>query len=95
MLRKAKKKRENIFAKIEFVKAFFYVLPYPETVLHGLFPGTWRPTLFTRKQKVREKSRECHNHKPQPFPDPKRKRLTLTYIIVKSKTFVSETLQNI
>ena len=24
--------------------------------------------------KVREKSRECHNHKPQPFPDPKRKR---------------------
>ena len=26
------------------------------------------------KQKVREKSRECHNHKPQPFPDPKRKR---------------------
>ena len=25
-------------------------------------------------QKVREKSRECHNHKPQPFPDPKRKR---------------------
>ena len=26
------------------------------------------------KNKVREKSRECHNHKPQPFPDPKRKR---------------------
>ena len=26
------------------------------------------------KEKVREKSRECHNHKPQPFPDPKRKR---------------------
>ena len=26
------------------------------------------------QQKVREKSRECHNHKPQPFPDPKRKR---------------------
>ena len=25
-------------------------------------------------EKVREKSRECHNHKPQPFPDPKRKR---------------------
>ena len=25
-------------------------------------------------QKVREKSRECHNHKPQPFPDHKRKR---------------------
>ena len=24
-------------------------------------------------EKVREKSRECHNHKPQPFPDPKRK----------------------
>ena len=28
----------------------------------------------TRKQKVREKSRECYNHKTQPFPDPKRKR---------------------
>ena len=27
-----------------------------------------------QSQKVREKSRECHNHKPQPFPDPKRKR---------------------
>ena len=26
------------------------------------------------KNKVREKSRECHNHKPQPFQDPKRKR---------------------
>ena len=26
------------------------------------------------KNKVREKSRECHNHKPQPFLDPKRKR---------------------
>ena len=25
-------------------------------------------------EKVREKSRECHNHKPQPFPDTKRKR---------------------
>ena len=25
-------------------------------------------------EKVREKSRECHNYKPQPFPDPKRKR---------------------
>ena len=25
-------------------------------------------------EKVREKSRECHNHKPQPFPDPRRKR---------------------
>ena len=25
-------------------------------------------------EKVREKSRDCHNHKPQPFPDPKRKR---------------------
>ena len=25
-------------------------------------------------EKVREKSRECHNHKPQPFPDPKRQR---------------------
>ena len=25
------------------------------------------------KNKVREKSRECHNHKPQPFPDTKRK----------------------
>ena len=25
-------------------------------------------------QKVRKKSRECHNHKPQPFLDPKRKR---------------------
>ena len=24
--------------------------------------------------KVREKSRECHNHKPQPFQDTKRKR---------------------
>ena len=30
--------------------------------------------LLTKKKKVREKSRECHNHKPQPFPDPKRKR---------------------
>ena len=30
--------------------------------------------LGSRKQKAREKSRECHNHKPQPFPDPKRKR---------------------
>ena len=28
----------------------------------------------TRKKKVREKSRVCHNHKPQPFPDTKRKR---------------------
>ena len=26
------------------------------------------------KNKVREKSRECHNRKPQPFPDTKRKR---------------------
>ena len=26
------------------------------------------------KNKVREKSRECHNHKPQPFSDTKRKR---------------------
>ena len=24
---------------------------------------------FSYKQKVREKSRECHNYKPQPFPD--------------------------
>ena len=30
--------------------------------------------LQTPKNKVREKSRECHNHKPQPFPDTKRKR---------------------
>ena len=30
--------------------------------------------LRKEKQKVREKSRECHNHKPQSFPDPKRKR---------------------
>ena len=29
---------------------------------------------LTYTEKVREKSRECHNHKPQPFPDPKRKR---------------------
>ena len=26
------------------------------------------------KNKLREKSRECHNYKPQPFPDTKRKR---------------------
>ena len=26
------------------------------------------------KEKVREKSRECHNHKLQPFPDTKRKK---------------------
>ena len=26
------------------------------------------------EEKIREKSRECHNHKPQPFPDTKRKR---------------------
>ena len=31
-------------------------------------------TFRIKKQKVREKSRECHNHKPQPFPDTKRKR---------------------
>ena len=30
--------------------------------------------LLFVKNKVREKSRECHNHKPQPFPDTKRKR---------------------
>ena len=29
-------------------------------------------------EKVREKSRECHNHKPQLFPDPKRKRKPTT-----------------
>ena len=35
-----------------------------------------RPKLasYCMPEKVREKSRECHNHKPQPFPDPKRKR---------------------
>ena len=27
-----------------------------------------------RKNKLIEKSRECHNHKPQPTPDTKRKR---------------------
>ena len=26
------------------------------------------------QEKVREKSRKCHDHKPQPFPDTKRKR---------------------
>ena len=30
--------------------------------------------FFFFSEKVREKSRECHNHKPKPFPDPKRKR---------------------
>ena len=30
--------------------------------------------LYFFANRVREKSRECHNHKTQPFPDPKRKR---------------------
>ena len=29
--------------------------------------------ISVKKDKVREKSRECHNHKPQPFPDTERK----------------------
>ena len=29
---------------------------------------------FYWREKVRQKSRECHNHKPQPFPDNKKKR---------------------
>ena len=33
-----------------------------------------KPKMAKMSEKVREKSRECHNHKPQPFPDPKRKR---------------------
>ena len=37
----------------------------------GVFRGLF--ALFL-ENKVREKSRECHNYKPQPFPDTKRKR---------------------
>ena len=33
-----------------------------------------RLIAYTWAEKVREKTRECHNHKPQPFPDPKRKK---------------------
>ena len=42
------------------------------------YSDTWSPyhicPKISRKKKVREKFRECHNHKQQPFPDPKRKR---------------------
>ena len=43
-------------------------------ILH-MFKGTFLLDVAHKiLQKVREKSRECHNHKPQPFPDIKRKR---------------------
>ena len=32
------------------------------------------PSCKDQKQKVREKSRECHNQKPRPFPDTEMKR---------------------
>ena len=32
------------------------------------------PKYIQFKEKVKEKSRECHNHKLQPFPDTKRMR---------------------
>ena len=38
----------------------------------SLFPEVL--IVCINKNKVREKSRECHNHKPQLFPDTKRKR---------------------
>ena len=43
---------------------------------NAIYPsGSAHEPCFSKIQnKVREKSRECHNHKPQPFPDPKRKR---------------------
>ena len=36
--------------------------------------GTIALERSVEQNKVREKSRKCHNHKPQPFADPKRKR---------------------
>ena len=40
-----------------------------------IFKSGWNMYLFHYlNEKVREKSRDCHNHKPQPFPDTKRKR---------------------
>ena len=53
---------------------------FPHTILLSLKArvvvsgNKMSPSLLVIQEKVREKSRECHNHKPQPFPDPKRKR---------------------
>ena len=54
-----------------FSYLFFPYLMFKKTRSQGDLPEVFAES---RKQKVREKSRECHNHKPQPFPDPKRKR---------------------
>ena len=49
------------------------------------------PGSATITNKVREKSRECHNHKPQPFPGIKRKtkRILILKSILVENTFVS------
>ena len=39
-----------------------------------LFLLTFTTVSVNSAEKVREKSRACHNHKPQPCPDTKRKR---------------------
>ena len=48
----------------------FTALPFGMSLSLWIFTQLMNVTA----EKVREKSKKCHNHKSQPFPDPKRKR---------------------